>query len=142
MAKKIKNKSSEKTKIDIEAIRSIISDKEILDPEKDREKIKEIKNDIYKNPISMAVLYSKCFSILEMNLSQFKSDEQDFSEALSNELESLRIDQLISNIKEYSFGDNFGDAMIEEKIKLLTERNREKCIRLINLFFLIFGEEE
>lgn len=125
----------------ISDIRELISEKEFIDEEV-LEDLKENYKSISTSDVKLAVLFMKCHDILEINSSQFKDEEKDFSNKIKSFLKQYQIQDLRSLVNSYGFGKEYGDYIAEINIKQIINSKREDYLELIRVFFRIFGEEE
>lgn len=121
---------------EVESLKDIQSEKEIVTDDELEELIK-LKKNITQKPIDLAILFIKCYDILAININEFG----DNKEKLSNYLNTFSLEQLRSFVENYGGGKEYGDALTESNIRSRVGKYREKYLDLIKLFFQIFEEE-
>jgi hypothetical protein len=130
MKRKITDEEIQKLK-DFIAETEIIADEEL---EELRELRKKITQDFY-----VGMLAVKCYNALDFNVLKFKNETGDFVELLETYLQEIEINRLRSFVSQYSYGEEYGDFIIEANIKYCVQEQRAKYLELIRFFFNIFG---
>jgi hypothetical protein len=123
---------------EIDSLKTIFSDKEIIEQEKFDE-LKKLKESM--NEVNLGILFRDCFNILEINCECFKDEEKDYSKKLNLFLKSFDVNEIRSLLRDYGNGKEYGDYLIERNIKRIVEANRDKYLELINFFFKIGSDE-
>jgi hypothetical protein len=126
---------------EIEDLKTIIADKELIDDE-DLEQLKNQKKKLTGNDVTLGILFIKCFDVMFLNLDQFKKSEEKINKKIATFLNSFEIDSLRHFVNEYGEGKEYGDFIAEQNIMSVVSNNRESFLELIRLFFQIFGGED
>jgi len=131
------------TEAEIEKIKSTFEEKDTIEDE-DIEKLRKDKIKSGVDSITLGKLFITCYNYL--NGSSYllfdKDDEekQKLEEKLNQYLNNFQIENLRSLIEKYGDGKEFGSYYIGERIKDITNKQRDKLNNLIELFFKVFGD--
>ena len=126
---------------EIEEIKEIIGDKEIIEDE-DLEVLKKDKNKAGCDRICLGRIFLKCYDTLRYNLYLLSGKKVIYDKLRDflNEFED--IEKIKNNFEHYKDGEEFGSYYDAENIKAWVSKNKESVDNLIQLFFNIFGGED
>lgn len=122
-------------------IKEIAQDKDIID-DSVMEELKKLNNKVSNNNVALAILYTKCFTLLDINLLKFSTDDEDYSKQVKEFIYNSDLPELRRLVNEYGSGEVYGDYIVSENIKLIINKDKEKCMEVIRLFWAIFGGDE
>lgn len=137
---KKRSKSIEFTNDEIQDLKDLQSENEIISDD-EIENLKEMKKSISTNQVNLGILFTKCYDYLEVNISDLKNDDFDYSNKIEKIMSKVDPSEIRNLIGDYGFGKQFGDSLTEVKIKNILEKNRKGYLDLIKFFFQVFGGE-
>lgn len=128
-------------KDNLENLRSIVDDKDII-KEKKIEELSKKRESAIRNNLALGELVLECESILKDNLDKFKDDTNDERDFVKTLIEGVDIKSLRLAFSEYDYGNSIGDYQIKLRICEIVEEKRDSYRKLVNSFFEIFGGED
>lgn len=129
------------TDLELKEIKEIVSEKDCVD-DLEMEDLIKLKTTISNNNIALAILYTKCFTLLDINMLKFKTDDEDYSEKLKDYIYQFDLPELRHLVNEYENGEGFGDYVIAQNIKKCVYDNKRSCMEVIRIFWALFGGED